>query len=308
MNHHHHYDATHHNSGFKKPEMAPRPDEQISATTFIDGPPQQVIQQFPYAYQPNFMMPPAASAVRSFNPTDIMSSPSVATFNHPDVPLSSPALNGMPPNSFGNTVEAVPSNASNTRPPSAADMSKNEHIFKENDPSIALLGELTNSVERIVNSAECREAASRESSRAYGENHGNVTLEAVYGGPLTSMELSQLSLFCNSASGGDGGGITSLPKNANNASTMAYLGNKNQVGNWAKLDGDLLASLTSMLQEHVLSAVAVDLVGEGRDVISNYTDALSHSTENRRPAITIHQVRYFVLHCMICNRSSPDEN
>lgn len=298
MNHHHHYNTPHHNSGFKQPEMAPRPDDQLPSTTIINRPPQQ-IQQFPYAYQTNFMMPPTAPAVQPFIPTNIISSSSVATLNHPDVPLSSPAFNGMTPNSFGDVLESAPGNSFNNRMLSAADDSKNEeNIFpgnKENDPSASSIAALTNTVEQIVNSAESREAASRESSRAYGENNGNVTLEAVHGGPLTSTELSQISLFCNSAGGGNGSGVRSSSKIAN-SSTMISLEDKNMVGNWAKLDGDLLASLTPMLQEHVVSAVAVDLVGEGRDVISKYMEASSHSIENGGPAITIHQVRYFDLH------------
>mmetsp|Transcript_29228 Transcript_29228/g.60734 ORF Transcript_29228/g.60734 Transcript_29228/m.60734 type:complete len:1733 (-) Transcript_29228:882-6080(-) len=292
MNHHHHYNTPHHNSGFKHPEMAPRPDDQLSSTTIINRPPQQ-IQQFPYAYQTNFMMPPAAHAVQPFSPTNIISSPSVATFNHPDMPLSSPAFNGKTPNSFGDVLESAPSNSFNNRMPSAADDSKNEEkIFpgnKENDPSATSIAELTNRVEQIVNSAESREAASRESSRAYGENNGSVTLEAVHGGPLTSTELSQISLFCNSAGDGNGSGVRSSSEIVNKSSTMIDLKNKNMVGNWAKLDGDLLASLTPMLQEHVVSAVAVDLVGEGRDVISKYMEASSHLIENGGPAISIHQ-------------------
>eukprot|EP00584_Thalassiosira_punctigera_P002031 CAMPEP_0172528242 /NCGR_PEP_ID=MMETSP1067-20121228/2692_1 /TAXON_ID=265564 ORGANISM="Thalassiosira punctigera, Strain Tpunct2005C2" /NCGR_SAMPLE_ID=MMETSP1067 /ASSEMBLY_ACC=CAM_ASM_000444 /LENGTH=1791 /DNA_ID=CAMNT_0013312123 /DNA_START=38 /DNA_END=5413 /DNA_ORIENTATION=+ len=59
------------------------------------------------------------------------------------------------------------------------------------------------------------------------------------------------------------------------------------LGAWASVDGDLLATLTPMLQRHVKSALGVDLIGEGRRVIAKSMEATGK--KNRRPVITINQ-------------------
>ena len=152
-------------------------------------------------------------------------------------------------------------------------------------------------VEHIVNSAELREAAARESSRAYGENIHRSTLEAmIYGGPFTSTELSQLSLLCTTTVG-NGNASSSSPGNGGKFSPEFYGSAIKSSGDWASLDGDLLASLTPMLQTHVASAVGIDLVGEGRDVIVKSMEAETNPEKNTGPVITIHQVS---LECIVC--------
>lgn len=120
----------------------------------------------------------------------------------------------------------------------------------------------------------------------------------MHGGPLTSMELSQLSLLCTGGSGGGSGGDASLTLSS--PLTNGGVVDKKAMGDWATLDGDLLSSLTPMLQAHVVSAVSVDLVGEGREVVSKYTEASSNPDKHSGPVITIHQVRciYYYFDCI----------
>ena len=58
----------------------------------------------------------------------------------------------------------------------------------------------------------------------------------------------------------------------------------------------LLSTLAAMLRSHVTSALGVDLVGEGRDVVARCAEvdvdaaASNGGKRGRRPAITVHQV------------------
>ena len=133
---------------------------------------------------------------------------------------------------------------------------------------------IQDTVERIVNAAENRDAATRESSLVNGSTQQPVLEATHYGGPLTSKELSQLALLCSSA-----------------ASAVVNNGALQQQQQWASVDGDLMASLTPMLRAHVHSAMRVDLVGEGLGVISNTIKAESSPEKKSGPVITIHQVR-----------------
>ena len=138
---------------------------------------------------------------------------------------------------------------------------------------------MQNTVERIVNAAENREASSRESALVNGTASYQQTLEVTHGGPLTSTELSQLSLLCTSSSGG-------FSQSNNNISGVS----SDQSTQWALVDGDLLASLTPLLRAHVTAAGRVDLVGEGLDVIAKTVKAESSPEKKTGPVITIHQV------------------
>ncbi len=139
---------------------------------------------------------------------------------------------------------------------------------------------MQDTVERIVNAVENREASSRESALVNGTvaQQQQQILEVTHGGPFTSTELSQLALLCtfgfSSSSSKNGGANQSLSSSL-----------------WAAVDGDLLASLTPLLRAHVTSAMRVDLVGEGLDVIVKTVKAESSPEKKSRPVITIHQVR-----------------
>lgn len=106
-------------------------------------------------------------------------------------------------------------------------------------------------IERIINAAESREATTREYSVATGAAN-NKPIEISDGGPFTASELSQLSLL--------------------------------RVEGWNALDPELVVSLTSMLQIHVSAGVGIDLVGEGRNVV------LKSGEVGDGPVISAHQV------------------
>lgn len=150
---------------------------------------------------------------------------------------------------------------------------------------------MTNLIEGIINAAETREASSMESSLATTGHAARRRLESnlQHGGPLTMSELSSLSQHCTT---------TTSVLCFGNSSADNLLGAYNA---WTALDGDLVSSLTPMLQVHVKSAVGIDLVGEGREVIRH-----SMEGKNDGPVITIHQVRR---HChrtsvlLFCPRS-----
>eukprot|EP00984_Skeletonema_dohrnii_P018745 scaffold8827_cov120-Skeletonema_dohrnii-CCMP3373.AAC.8 len=136
---------------------------------------------------------------------------------------------------------------------------------------------MQDTVERIVNAVENRDASSRESALANGTSSQQQILEVTHGGPFTSTELSQLALLCTT------GFSSSSSKNG--------AANQSASSQWAAVDGDLLASLTPLLRAHVTSAMRVDLVGEGLGVIAKTVKAESSPEKTSRPVITIHQVR-----------------
>lgn len=115
-------------------------------------------------------------------------------------------------------------------------------------------------IELLVNAAELREMAARESSVANGTSPAKVEGKgvreemAMYGGPFTSKELGQLLLLCNPSSG------ISTAANKGCVSTR-------DSGVWSSLEECLISTLSPMLRAHVKSAVGVDLVSEGRNVI-----------------------------------------
>ncbi len=141
---------------------------------------------------------------------------------------------------------------------------------------------ISNTVELLVNAAELREAALRESSVANGTSiaraeGGQAVFEevvALHGGPFTALELGQLSLVCNSAPV-----VASIDSNGNDIGSS---------GVWSTLGEDLLSTLTTLLRTHVISASGIDLVGEGRNVI---TRSMEDSENGTTPTITILQVR-----------------
>lgn len=156
-----------------------------------------------------------------------------------------------------------------------------EKTSKNMLPSTA--DDISNTVELLVNAAELREAALRESSVANGTSTSTaragrqkVVFEEVvtlYGGPFTALELGQLTLVCNSS--------------AAVASTGSTGNDIGHPGVWSTLGEDLLSTLTPMLRTHVISASGIDLVSEGRNAITR-SDEDGETKKTR--AITIVQV------------------
>lgn len=145
---------------------------------------------------------------------------------------------------------------------------------------------MQDTVERIVNAVENREASSRESALANGYSQQQQIMEVTHGGQFTSTELSQLSLLCTS-----GFSTATTTNNNNNNNNGGMKQSYCQSSQWASVDGDLLSSLTPMLRAHVTSAMRVDLIGEGVGVIANTIKAESSPEKKTGPVITIHQVR-----------------
>ena len=167
---------------------------------------------------------------------------------------------------------------------------------------------ISNTVELLVNAAELREAAVRESSVANGVSTtaggGGQAAEAAAaelenvaalpGGPFTASELGQLFLISNSASSS-----TSAATNSNNNNNNNTTVNNSDFGVWSSLGEDLLSTLTPMLRTHVISASGIDLVGEGRNVITRLMmeeDGAEKKKNNGiKPTITILQVSVYTV-------------
>jgi hypothetical protein len=184
--------------------------------------------------------------------------------------LTSSAPQPLPPSPNGKLFSHV-EKAENPQPP----VMKKEHL-QQHPPTPTSVTAIQDTVERIVNAVENRDASSRESALANGTTSQRQILEVTHGGPLTSTELSQLALLCTA-------GFSSTK----NGGPKQY----DQSSLWAAVDGDLLAALTPMLRAHVTSAMRVDLVGEGLGVISKTVQAENSPEKKSGPVITIHQVR-----------------
>ena len=156
---------------------------------------------------------------------------------------------------------------------------------KQHPPTPTSATAMQDTVERIVNAVENRDASSRESALANGTSSQQQILEVTHGGPFTSTELSQLALLCTS------GFSSSINNNGGGGGAKQYDQLSSQW--WAVVDGDLLASLTPMLRAHVTTAMRVDLVREGLNVIAKTVKAENSPEKKSGPVITIHQVRYY---------------
>jgi len=215
--------------------------------------------------------------------------PATSTSNNGAIQsMAPPSFTPDVPNSFDPMTTLIPV-AANNGGKVFSHVEKNELNPTKNSPSSPGAGvAINNTVERLVNAAESREAAARESSVLNGTSPGGgraFEAAALHGGPFAAMELGQLSLHCASSSAG--GCSASSNDNNNSCST-----NKVNLGAWSSLDGDLLAALTPMLQAHVISALGIDLVGEGRNVISKSMEVAGQAggkNGQKRPVITVHQ-------------------
>lgn len=107
---------------------------------------------------------------------------------------------------------------------------------------------LSNAVERAVHAVEFREVDARESLLAYGGGVGSQIQSqafdkaACHSGPFSRAELGQLALHY----------AAEVRVRCNGSAWRAT-----SLGAWASLNGDLLATLASMLQRHVKSVLAI---------------------------------------------------
>lgn len=222
----------------------------------------------------------SSSAVRSMAPPAFT----------PDVPFSSPAAAGPVPDAATSSDLAPMIDGGYGANENGAGGKVVSHVERNRlhpsrrggaSPPVSPAAALSDAAERAVQAAESREADARESSLAYGGGSQSQSSQAFdeaacHGGPFSRAELGQLALHCTGEAGVRCDG--SAPRRA----TTSYL------GAWASLDGDLLATLAPMLQRHVKSALAIDLVGEGRGVLARSLEASGN--KNKRPVITINQV------------------
>lgn len=151
----------------------------------------------------------------------------------------------------------------------------------------AAVDALSSTVESLIDAAESRVLAREASSVAHGapspsDGRGGRAFEtaALHGGPFSASELGRLSLHCVPVTLADIDGGTSR---------------MSKMGAWCAIDADVLSTLTPLLRSHVMSALGVDLVGEGRGVITRSieTDASEDTNggkRGKRPVIMINQV------------------
>ena len=264
-----------------------------------------VVEQVTYAGQETTSIRELAPAA-SFDDHPTMPDSSTTTYNS-NAPMDVESNPLVPPSNSNIMSNDTHNNNNNNNNGKVC-----THIEKNTSPT-ATPGQsatqlLSECVENIVNAAESREASARESSLANGEGAAGgagqmFEAAALYGGPFTMLELEQLSLHCTSSSSS-----TSTTSSSNIYSSSRSRSNKTNLGAWSTIDGDVLSTLTPMLQVHVTSALGIDLVGEGRSVIAqsmeNAGDGLQQKNKNKegnngrrspsRPAITIHQVSIFI--------------
>lgn len=116
--------------------------------------------------------------------------------------------------------------------------------------------ELVDALERILQ-AEGNRRIMASSPSAYMQ--GGSAVAPSGGGPLTADELHILSLCCTSAA-------TSRNKKPPPGSKKKN-GKPEAHGGFASVEGDLLTTLTELLEKHVNLAVGVDLIQETVDVV-----------------------------------------
>lgn len=152
----------------------------------------------------------------------------------------------------------------------------------------AAVDALSSTVESLIDAAESRVLAREASSVAHGapspsDGRGGRAFEteALHGGPFSASELGRLSLHCAPVTLADIDGDSSR---------------MSKMGAWCAIDADVFSTLTPLLRSHVTSALGVDLVGEGRGVITRSIETNTSEDTNggrkcgKRPVITINQV------------------
>jgi hypothetical protein len=160
-------------------------------------------------------------------------------------PFPFPAMAGAPMNNRGAPQHQIQQQQQFMPPPQAAAAANNGNADDD---------ELIDAIEQILSAEENRRivAASPSAFR-----QGAAPIPNSSAGPLTGQEFSILSLLC-----------TKVASQKANASAVARLpGSSQDPLGFGAVDGDLLTTLTELLEKHVNLAVGVDLVQEAVDVI-----------------------------------------
>jgi hypothetical protein len=137
--------------------------------------------------------------------------------------------------------------------------------------------EMIDAIEQILSAEENRkiQAASLSACRA----GASPIPGGANGEPLMANELSILSLLCTKAAGYKQ--TTTTNRTAPNGGNIIQNHSQGPIG-FGAVDGDLLSTLTELLEKHVNQAVGVDLVKEAVSVI--------HKRETK-----IDQVRAYII-------------
>ena len=145
----------------------------------------------------------------------------------------------------------------------------------------------SDSVDRILYAVESRS----DNAIGGGKRRGHIC----YGGQLTESDLHHLSLLCSSIDNDDQSLDVSEPlhfvtehDSSDDFSSLATV-----LSGWASVDVDTISALTFLLEEHVTSAIVVDLVGEVRRIFEDRNDNLEQ----------INEVRFTFLRCLLMSLS-----
>eukprot|EP00978_Attheya_sp_CCMP212_P049291 scaffold644544_cov55-Attheya_sp.AAC.1 len=143
--------------------------------------------------------------------------------------------------------------------------------------------DLEDALDRILMSVEARDAA-RESSATQvfddvGKKAGKTKPQSIAtmennGGPLTTQEVSYLSMLCTSLGATPSSQGVSTPSSSDASPQQG----------WATVDPETIITLTPMLEAHIESASCVDFVGEALHIAQS-----SLESKDKSDAISIDQ-------------------
>lgn len=131
-------------------------------------------------------------------------------------------------------------------------------------------GGLFDTLEKIVLTAEARSDLPPSAALGSASNKSICTVPT-FGGPLTTKELSRLSLISTSA-------VSSL-----------CAGNEAKNKSFGSVDGDLLMNLIPLLEQHVEAAASVDLIREASKVVAA-NKIIHNGTSGYTKSMTIDKV------------------
>lgn len=112
-------------------------------------------------------------------------------------------------------------------------------------------GGLFDTLERIILTAEARSDLPRSAAMG-ASTFREADVVSTYGGPLSTHELSHLSLICAAA-------LSPLLK-----------GEESKKKGFGSIDGDLLMALIPLLDHHIEAATSIDLIREASKICSTY--------------------------------------
>lgn len=191
--------------------------------------------------------------------------------------------------------------------------------------------DLNDTVERILYSCESRETSQNASSSVLLDlpslssfpqdgriaknqpthNDNSASHSGAGGvGKLTQNELEHLSLFCTTATNAASqqtpaaSMATVMPSTGSMVATTERIA---PISIWSTVDPDLLTSLTSSLEEHVMSAACIDIIADARKEfeIGNSGGKNSNLDQVRfykRESIVFRSVPQYTSYCMIISQ------